>query len=64
MDNQYQMDNFDGIAMPPYLDSTMPMDAETYRGVLPSLGLPETLTPTFDTSDFGMYVGLNSQSPD
>ncbi|KAI4249304.1 MAG: hypothetical protein L6R40_000762 [Gallowayella cf. fulva] len=54
MDNQYQMDNFDGIAMPPYLDSTMPMDAETYRGVLPSLGLPETLTPTFDTSDFGI----------
>ncbi|KAL9031321.1 MAG: hypothetical protein Q9196_000645 [Gyalolechia fulgens] len=49
------MDSFGGIGMPSYLSSSMPVgnvDAETYRGVLPSLGIPEHITPSYDTSDF------------
>ncbi|KAI4290428.1 MAG: hypothetical protein L6R35_000294 [Caloplaca aegaea] len=49
------MDGFGDMGMPSYLSSSMPtgdVDAETYHGVLPSLGLPESITPSYDTSDF------------
>lgn len=32
------------------------VDAETYQGVLPSLGIPEHIAPSYDTSDFTMWV--------
>ena len=51
------MDNFDGMSMPPYLANSMPtgaMDPDSYRTVLPPLGMQDALTPSYDTSDFGM----------
>lgn len=51
------MDYSGGMGMPSYLSSSIPVgnvDAETYSGVLPSLGLPENITPSYDTSDFTM----------
>ncbi|KAL8837168.1 MAG: hypothetical protein Q9170_002629 [Blastenia crenularia] len=49
------MDGYGGMGMPSYLSNSMPVgnvDAETYHGVLPSLGIPEHITPSYDTSDF------------
>ncbi|KAL8715129.1 MAG: hypothetical protein Q9220_001086 [cf. Caloplaca sp. 1 TL-2023] len=49
------MNSYAGMGMSGYLSNTMPvgnMDEETYQGVLPSLGLPEHITPSYDTSDF------------
>ncbi|KAL8861556.1 MAG: hypothetical protein Q9178_002080 [Gyalolechia marmorata] len=60
------MDNFDGISMPPYLSSSMPtgaMDPDTYRAVLPPLGMQEALTPSYDTSDFGITDDLSFMQP-
>lgn len=51
------MEGFDDMGMSPYLSNSMPMgniDAETYPGILPALGITEHITPSFDTSDFTM----------
>lgn len=59
------MDAFDAMSMPPYLSSPMgvgSVDPETYHGVLPSLGMPDHIAPSYDTSDFGMYVENNAHS--
>lgn len=51
------MDSFEGMGMPSYLGSSMPMgtiDADSYPAVLPPLDIQHGLTPTYDTGDFGM----------
>lgn len=56
------MDYSGGINMPSYFSSSIPVgnvDAETYSGVLPSLGLPENITPSYDTSDFTIPDEMN-----
>ncbi len=53
------MEGFGDMGMPAYLSTSMPVgniDAEAYQGVLPPLGMGEHITPSFDTSDFTMYV--------
>ncbi|KAL8721457.1 MAG: hypothetical protein Q9225_001869 [Loekoesia sp. 1 TL-2023] len=60
------MDDFGGLGMPSYFSSPMPVgnvDAETYRGVLPSLGIPENITPSYDTSDFTIPDEMNFMQP-
>ncbi|KAI4198836.1 MAG: hypothetical protein LQ346_002684 [Caloplaca aetnensis] len=39
------------------------IDAETYQGVLPSLGIEEHITPSFDTSDFTIPDEMNYMQP-
>ncbi|KAL8939404.1 MAG: hypothetical protein Q9216_003369 [Gyalolechia sp. 2 TL-2023] len=56
------MDNYGGMGMSSFFSSSMPVgnvDAETYRGVLPSLGIPEQITPSYDTSDFTINDEMN-----
>ncbi|KAL8692336.1 MAG: hypothetical protein Q9218_002629 [Villophora microphyllina] len=57
------MDRYDGMGMQnPYLSSPMglpaldvpTLDADGYRGGLPTLGLSEHMAPSYDTSDFGI----------
>lgn len=51
------MDLFDSTGVPPYFNSPVGMgtiDADSYHNGVPTLALPEHLTPSYDTSDFGM----------
>ncbi|KAL8804634.1 MAG: hypothetical protein Q9182_002442 [Xanthomendoza sp. 2 TL-2023] len=59
------MDQFEGMGMPPYIDTNMsigPVDADAYHGPLP-ISLAETLTPNYSTSDFGIPDDLNYMQP-
>ena len=60
------MEGYDGMGMPTYLSGSIPMgslNAENYQGILPSMGMPEQVTPSYDTSDFGsLYVESLSKS--
>lgn len=54
------------MGMPSYLSSSVPVDAvdpDTYHTVLPSLGLPESIAPSYDTSDFTMWVTFTFYHP-
>ncbi|KAL8725258.1 MAG: hypothetical protein Q9166_007460 [cf. Caloplaca sp. 2 TL-2023] len=60
------MDDFEGMGMSSYIESSMPMstvDAEAYHGVLPSIGLTENIPASYDTSDFGMTDDLSFMQP-
>ncbi|CAO1598435.1 hypothetical protein XANCAGTX0491_002202 [Xanthoria calcicola] len=60
------MDSFEGMGMPSYFGSSMPMatiDADSYPGVLPALDIQHGLTPTYDTSDFGMNDDITFMGP-
>ncbi|KAL9581081.1 MAG: hypothetical protein Q9212_004115 [Teloschistes hypoglaucus] len=52
------MDGYDSMGVPPYLNSPMGMgtiEADSYHGGgMPTLALPEHLTSSYDTSDFGL----------
>ncbi|KAI4253586.1 MAG: hypothetical protein LQ352_003598 [Teloschistes flavicans] len=51
------MDLFDSTGVPPYFNSPVGMgtiDADSYHNGVPTLALPEHLTPSYDTSDFGI----------
>ncbi|KAI4162856.1 MAG: hypothetical protein LQ342_003573 [Letrouitia transgressa] len=51
------MEGYEGMSMPPYLGSPVPManlEPETYQGGLPSLGIPEPVGGAYDTPDFGL----------
>lgn len=51
------MDGYDSMGVPPYLNSPMGMgtiEADSYHGGVPTLALPEHLTTSYDTSDFGL----------
>ncbi|KAL8925407.1 MAG: hypothetical protein Q9208_003499 [Pyrenodesmia sp. 3 TL-2023] len=60
------MEGFGDMGVPPYLSNSMPMgniDAETYPGILPALGIAEHITPSFDTSDFTIPDDMNYMPP-
>ncbi|KAL8786783.1 MAG: hypothetical protein Q9213_002604 [Squamulea squamosa] len=62
------MDNFGGVGMSSYIGTSMPMpmgtiDADTYRGVLPSLGIQDDLPPYGDTSDFAINDDMSFMQP-
>ncbi|KAI4279982.1 MAG: hypothetical protein L6R38_004808 [Xanthoria sp. 2 TBL-2021] len=60
------MDSFEGMGMPSYLGSSMPMgtiDADSYPAVLPPLDIQHGLTPTYDTGDFGITDDLSFMQP-
>ncbi|KAI4167009.1 MAG: hypothetical protein LQ348_007738 [Seirophora lacunosa] len=56
------MERFADMGMPSYLSSSVPVDPvdpDTYHTVLPSLGLPESIAPSYDTSDFTIPDDVN-----
>ncbi|KAL8995610.1 MAG: hypothetical protein Q9169_004684 [Polycauliona sp. 2 TL-2023] len=60
------MDGFEGMSMPYYLGSSMPMstvDANSYQGVLPSLDIQHGYPASYDTSDFGMADDISYMQP-
>lgn len=59
------MDGFGDLGIPPYFTNSVPVgntDAEMYQGVLPSLGIPEHIAPSYDTSDFTMWATYQNPS--
>ncbi|KAL8731067.1 MAG: hypothetical protein Q9181_004454 [Wetmoreana brouardii] len=60
------MEGFDGMGIPPFLNSPMGVgvvNADTYRDVLPPLGMPEHMAPSYDTSDFGIPDDMAFMQP-